>query len=387
MDTNVGELRLEQPTVKQFRRISPSRYAAMKACLLKETWNASGNAPLLPPSPRAELGSIAHKMLEAAGRGELSDIRSGRVAEMWDALVSESEACMELSPLRHHQVPLCRSVPDFQVRRLRTCNRVSEIALDVHRSPNKHPGKTNYLTGFEIWVESEDGKVGGFIDHANVTTEGIVLSDYKSGSVLESEDEACPGELKQEYRIQMDLYAALYWQKTGIWPVKLNIIPLQGEPLNVEFDHTGAANLLDEAKAFLQFANERIAGVREGINDISNLAAAKPEHCRICLFRPACTAYWVARQRDTNGKWPVDVFGVVQDSQRLRNGKVCLRIGLLDFSTPSYATIRGITEFTGRHPLITHIHVGTRIAVYGLKRDNRSSDYTETQNTVIYRLD
>lgn len=375
---------LRQLTMKRFRRILPSRYTAMQACLLREAWTASGNDPLLPPSPRAELGSIAHRILEAAGRGELEGVGNGGVEERWEALVSDAEARMENSPLRRHQVPLNRSIPDFQVRRLRTCSRAVEIARDTHRGSGRLPEKSHHETGYELWVESDDGDVGGFIDRASKTTDGVVLSDYKSGAVLEPEHEEGPGELKQAYRIQMLLYAALYKQKTGAWPVKLEVIPLQGTPLDVLLDPREAEHLLHEAKASLLAANNLIAAVQCGTADVTKLAAAQPEHCRLCLFRPACRAYWFARQRTEAGKWPTDVRGVLAESARLRNGKVCLRIREDDSPSQSCTTVRSVTDSVDRHPLLTSMSVEMCVAVYGLRRDYRSGDYIETQNTVIY---
>lgn len=387
MTTDIQEHGLVNPTIKQFRRIPPSRYAAMRACLLREVWTASGNQPLLPPLPYAELGTIAHQILEAAGRGELESDRNEKVEAVWDALVSEAEARMVLSPLRQHQVPLSQSVPDFQVRKLRTCRRAAEIAHDVGRSSGGRSEQFHRSTGFELWVESDDGQVGGFIDRASVTMEGVILSDYKSGAVLESEHEDLLGELKHAYRIQMELYAALYWQKEGAWPVGLKIVPLQGKPLDVHLDPRHAKLLLNEAKAFLQSANARIAAVETGTADAAILAVPQPENCRWCLFRPACKAYWIACRRDAAGKWPIDVRGTVQQSMRLRNGRVCLRISEADSTTSPHITVRNITDSIDRHPLLKSIPAGTRVAIYGLRRDNRSGDYTETQNTVIHMID
>ena len=385
MEKSGTNLLLERLTMKRFRRVSPSRYTAMQACLLREVWTASGNDSLLPPSPHAELGSIAHRILEAAGRGELEGVDKDGVDERWKALVSEAEARMELSPLRRHQVPLSRSIPDFQVRRLRTCSRAVEIARDAHRGSGKLPEPSRRATGFELWVESDEGELGGFIDRASETTEGVVLSDYKSGAVLESGQEKCSRELKQAYRIQMQLYAALYRQRTDTWPVRLEVIPLQGEPIKVVFEPEHAERLLHEAKEFLRAANNRIDAVQDGTMDTTVLAVALPEHCRLCLFRPACSAYWDARQMDIDAKWPSDVRGILEEFTPLRNGKICLRIGQADSPSLSSIVVRGVTDSLDRHPSLTSMPIGACVAVYGLKRDYRSSDYIETQNTVIYR--
>jgi len=63
--------KMNLPPIKPLTRVSPSRYTAMKNCLLREVWTASGNEPLLPASPLAELGTVIHQLLEAAGRGRL----------------------------------------------------------------------------------------------------------------------------------------------------------------------------------------------------------------------------------------------------------------------------------------------------------------------------
>lgn len=103
----------ESLILKQFRRVSPSRYTALRACLLREVWTASGNEPLLPPSPVAELGSVIHSLLEAAGRGQLDGGGNEKIDATWTALVLQAEEKMAKSSLRKHHVPLNKSIPDF----------------------------------------------------------------------------------------------------------------------------------------------------------------------------------------------------------------------------------------------------------------------------------
>lgn len=359
----------------------------MQECLLREVWAASGNDFLLPPSPRAELGNIAHRILEAVGRGELKGTGSEEVNERWEFLVSEAEARMAHSPLRRQQTPLSQSIPDFHVLRLRTCNKAVEIARDVHRCSGKLPKLSRCATGFELWVESDDGDLGGFIDRASETTEGVVLSDYKSGAVLETGPEKYSRELKHVYRIQMQLYAALYRQRTETLPVRLEVIPLQGEPIEVVFELEHVERLLLDAKEFLRVANNRIDAVQDGTMDTTVLAVAIPEYCRLCLFRPACGAYWDARQREIDARWPADVRGILEKSTLLRNGKLCLLIRQTDSPSLSSIVVRGVTDSADRHPILTSMPLGAHVAVYGLQRDYRSCDYIETQNTVIYRTD
>lgn len=373
--------------VKQFRRVSPSRYTAMQACLLREVWTAAGNEPLLPPSPLAELGSVIHRLLEAAGRGQLHGGRKEKVDGTWDELVLDAERNMARSTLRQHQVPMSKSIPDFQVRRLRACRRAAKIAHDAFRANDGRPRQSPQSTGFELWVESDDGQVGGYIDRVTMTEEGVVLCDYKSGAVLDSGTGDGSGEPKRAYKVQMELYAALYRLKSGVWPIRLEIVPLQGTPVEVRFDPENAKRLLAEASTFLRSANKRIAEVENGSTEIIDLASPQSMYCRLCLFRPACQAYWIAKRQESQEKWPVDVEGFLRETTRLRNGKVCMKIAKDDSPTSSCITVRKLTDSMDRHPLLHRTAIGKRVAVYGLNRDYHSGDYTETQNTVIYGID
>lgn len=384
MTEEVEQMDLESLVVKQFRRVSPSRYTAMHACLLREIWIASGNEPLLPSSPLAELGSVIHHLLEAAGRGQLDGGQNGSVDATWEELISQAEKKMALSALRQHQVPLSRSIPDFEVRKLRACHRAAEIAHDAFQSHDNRPRQSSHPTGFELWVESHDGQVGGYIDRVTNTKDGVVLSDYKSGAILASGTGGGPGELKRTYKEQMELYAGLYRLKSGAWPIGLRIVPLQGTPVEVVLDPENAERLLAEASTFLCAANERIAEVKNGSAEITALALPKAVHCRLCLFRPACRAYWIARERSSYEKWPADVKGVLRETTRLHNRRACMRIAQDDSSMSSCFTVRNLTDCTNRHPLLHHAQPGSRVAIYGLKYHYRSGDYTETQNTIIY---
>ena len=373
--------------VKRFGRVSPSRYTAMQDCLLREVWTASGNEPLLPPSPLAELGSVIHHLLEAAGRGQLHDGGNGKVNATWEKLISETEKKMSRSALRQHQVPLSRIIPDFEVRKLRACRRAAEIAYNAFRSHDGRSRGSSESTGFELWVESDDGHVGGYIDLVTMTKNGVVLSDYKSGAVLERGSGEGPSQIKRAYMVQLKLYAALYRLKFAVWPIRLEVVPLQGSPMGVVFEPEDAEHLLAEASKFLRLANQRIAEVENGSADNTDLASPQAAHCRLCLFRPTCQAYWTAKQQELQEKWPADVQGFVRETKRLRNGKVCMIISEDDFATSPYITVRNLTDCAARHPLLHRTPKGSRVAIYGLKYHYRSRDYTEAQNTVIYGAD
>ena len=370
----------ENLILKPLRRVSPSRYAAMRSCLLREVWTAAGNEPLLPPSPLAELGSVIHELLEAAGRGQLEGRGNDTVDRAWADLVSRAEGRMMLSTLRRSQVPLSRSIPDYEVRRLRACHRAAEIAHDAFRGRDGRSRQSPEHAGFEMWVESQDGQVGGYIDRATTTPHGVVLSDYKSGAVLEALDDGGQRRVKETYRSQMELYAALYQSTSGRWPLALDVIPLQGERVTVAFTPEHAMALLADARRLLMDANEKIGRVQRGDADEKLLASPGADHCRNCLFRPACEAYWAAREQAGQKRWPHDIRGVLLERLEPRNGRVCLRITASDGRT---LNVRNVSKDPARHPSLDSLRAGDRLAVYGLMLGRQTTDYSETNTTVI----
>jgi hypothetical protein len=373
-----------KPVLKPIRRVSPSRYTAMRSCLLREVWTAAGNPPLLPPSPLAELGTVIHELLGAAGRGELEGAGHDRIERTWVDLVSLAEKRMALSALQRHQVPLSRSIPDYEVRKLRALHRAAEIAGVAVRGRVGRPRQGLEHVGCEVWVESHDGQIGGYIDRATMTPEGVVLSDYKSGAVLISEKGACSRVVRRAHKEQLMLYAALYRLTFGVWPARLEVVPLQGTAVAIPYDAEEADGLLAAAVAFLQDANRRVAEVEIGRGQTAGLASPCSGNCRLCLFRPACDAYWSARTQGSQAKWPADVRGVVHETTRLRNGKVCMRIAQSEQPGSSCITVRNLTDDIARHPVLDKAQSGIRVALYGLEHNYRSGDYTETQSTVCF---
>ena len=182
----------------------------------------------------------------------------------------------------------------------------------------------------------------------------------------------------------MELYAALYKHRYGTWPISIEIVPLQGLSIELRFDAVHAKRLLETACAFLHAANKRIADVKNGKTALTVLASPQVDNCRWCLFRPACGAYWTARESCQQEKWPCDLRGILREMTTLRNGKLCMRISESD-STAPLITIRNLTNCLDLYPSLPQLKKGRHVMVYNLKYLYRSGDYTETQSTVIYQ--
>ncbi len=375
----------ETPVLQPLRRVSPSRFFSLKECALREIWSASRQESLLPPSPAAQLGTVIHRLLEAAGKGTLNAGNPADIENIWQKLVERTEQGMLQSWLQRSLVPLRGTIPQFQVRKIRACKKAAEVARAAGRY-TEYPG-TERLDRFESWIETPDGLVAGSIDQIQETKNGAILRDYKSGYIIEKKPEDAISEVEEKYKLQLKLYAALFASKQGRWPIKLEVVPLQGPEKDIPFEPAECESLLREATYTLKQVNDQI-GQALKLSDPEKAAVSfanpSPASCRNCCFRPSCKAYQTARNNlSQNRDWPRDVWGSVCEFKLLGNQKVALAVKMS--SRPEKPIrIRGLASNADRHPALEFMREGERIAVYNLKGQIEGCEFVETLSTVIY---
>jgi hypothetical protein len=374
------------PDLRPLKRVSPSRFLSLKECALREIWTASKQTPLLPPSSAARLGSIIHRLLEEAGQGLLGDGDPVGVESEWLKLVGNVEHEMGQSWLEKSLVPLSKTVPHYEVRKIRACKKAAEIAKEVKHS--YQPSGTQAVNRFESWVETPDGLVGGSIDQVQETSAGTILRDFKSGHILDKEDQTVEPEVKEEYKLQLMLYAALFASKHGRWPSKLQVVPLQGQERDVPFEPGGCSKLLDEAITSLKKLNEKIneaAKLSSVTTAIRMFANPTSSNCRFCCFRPNCESYHLAKDAAAaaDPNWARDVWGSVCEFKTLGNQKIGLGLKVRGYSY-KIARIRGITPNPERHPALQYMREGEQVAIYNLKGNVERGEFSESPSTIIY---
>ena len=112
----------------------------------------------------------------------------------------------------------------------------------------------------------------------------------------------------------MKLYAGLYHEVKGDWPVKLSLIGIDRQKYSISFSQEECAELLDKARKLIDETNELIeAGLKP-----EDFANPSPAVCKYCSYRPACKKYWLSRE--CSDKWPFDVIGQVKEKSVLGNG-------------------------------------------------------------------
>jgi CRISPR/Cas system-associated exonuclease Cas4 (RecB family) len=344
--------------LKPLLRISPSRYSALRSCALKEIWASDRQPPLLPASPAAHLGVIAHKLLEMAFAGRLAD--EGAMQACWEKEMQQYEYEMRNNPLEQHLIPLASHASNYRVKQIMAYNMVRPLLREVGQ------GAKTGKSAVELWVQTEDGKIGGKIDMVKHTNEGISIIDYKTGMITDPHQD---GDIKDDYKIQIKMYAALYFISHGNWPDKLILMGLNQYEYSIPFDREECLVLLKSAIDYFDDLNSRIeAGL-----DADAFATPIPETCKYCVYRPACKSYWTIRGQ--NG-WPSDFEGVIEEKQVLGNGFFKVKLD----NEGEIAVVRGLSP--DRHVFLNS--VSGKAMFCNLGKDAVQGYYKEIPMTTSY---
>lgn len=331
---------------------SPSTAAEMRRCMLRVAFSKSArHRSLVSRGPAARLGTACHAVLEAVGRGALDEVSEeewdSHVRALWERAVQSqwddarhSTADSELGPpvswpyyyLRLAQLEL---ITRELARGRRTDDVASTLALDGFVGAS-----SQVRLGYEVSLEGFGGKLRGQADRVTVGPEGLCVDDYKTGAIYEHVEEPDHvASLKEDYRIQLLDYAALYHEETRIWPDSARVIPLHGEPVLVQVDPLEAERTAREAIVLFDRYN---ALASQGRAD--SLASPSPESCSTCSFRGPCDAYWA----NVAESWvPPDrpsTAGRATDVQQLGDGSVVVTVeGTQGAPYLGLVRIRGLT--------------------------------------------
>ncbi len=375
------------PEIRPLPSTSPTRFTYLQACALREVWSANAASQLLPSAPAARLGTVAHRLVQEAGEGRFTEGDEASIEQRWQELLSNAEQKMRDSWLERHLTPLRDSVPDYEVRRLRARQRALEIsaaaALVPDKPPIQQPTKGGRSYGFELPVASPDGLVRGRIDAVLFSEDGPVIRDYKSGAIFESG----PGrslKLKTNYKVQLELYAALYAASRGRWPARLEVVPLVGPAQLINTTEETCLHLLAQARTLLREVNSAIVATANRPSELQKrLAVPSPTNCSYCPYRPGCTPYRLAASTARQGTaWPKDVWGYIEDIRQLGNSKLLVTV----HDQERNVRIRGVTPDAARHPALPQLRRGCSTAFFNLRSAGSENSLLETQFSVIYAM-
>jgi len=350
--------------IKPIKRLSASRLLSFSKCKIKEIWASnSSTQPLLAISPEARIGSVAHKILEYTVKGLVEDEDS--LLQLWNNEIQKIELKMLQTNTEKYLIPL-KSSKGYEVKLYQTlliCKRLLQYLK--HSSSSVFP-KPNT----EVFVESKDKKLVGRIDLIRYTKKGVEIVDYKTGLVTNNEMDG--NKIKDDYRKQMILYAALYHSTFNEWPIKLVLISLDNIEYEIPYLQAEATELLNYSINELNKANKIILEK----DSINSLGTPAPTTCKFCLYRPVCKSYWIVRENSDD--WPNDVRGILVEIRILGNGSVSL---LLNFEQTTI-TIRGISN--GRFD--NNLVIGSYTYICNLIADSTKNYFIASPMTAFYQF-
>jgi hypothetical protein len=378
------------PTVlERLVTVSPSTYGKLKqweagqACPLQLLWRGK---QMLAPSPTAKIGDIVHKAMEIA-----SSVKIGvDPTTIWENARDEIETELRAHFATRGLVPLKRRAIGYELKRQMALRMMARIS-----SGNKGSASGPVVSGRilrEVDLVSKDGTLKGRIDLAEELPEGWVLTDYKSGEVLETDGNEGT-KIKESYELQILLYAHLFQEAKGIALQKAVLKTLDGKEHAVQLDEGKVARAGAGARALLQSFNRHI-GEHPNKEELAvPMAASYGEGifgCAECLFRPACKGYKNAQKTNEVGRhWPRDVWGKITSLQR-SEGRVDLEIQNENRVSEELAQ-DSIGEFKIsledshiRHPALDGIEVGKTVGIYDFLKGRSSRPACDGPKTCVY---
>lgn len=376
--TDPGVLPLS-PSVSPIKRISPSRYFALRECELREIWAANRVAHSLPTLANARLGTIIHRLLEAAAKGEFQGTSAEIVSERFEQAVNIVEEQMRGIWFESQLVPLRDAIPKYEVQRLRVLRRLVKFSSSPRYAPRI--SSSTVAVGCELWVQLENGEVGGYIDRVVEEHGYLVIQDYKTGLIFQEMEGSDEVRVKPEYMCQLQMYAALYYATFGVWANELRVVPTQGAEISIPVVPDDCLRLVTEASVQLEETNRKVAMAKENPGYVEMLARPSAVTCRNCVYRPSCGEYQRARANTEEDGWPNDVCGSLKDLQVLPNG----RLNITMATSGGTQFIRSLTPGQ-RHPALLSIRAGDELYCFNLRRGLSGAQYEENRYTTIYRL-
>lgn len=313
--------------------------------------------------------------MEKVGKGEIA--AGEDFQKKWTEFIEAEEKQMIHSWIDRPLVPLERSTPEYQLKKYQCQLAVESRSGRTHSIEARSlPQKTKK---HEVWLETKDRTIGGYVDAIISTDYGEIIVDYKTGRW--GKTKAFRSETNRIYEDQLKLYAALYNKVYDKWPMRIEIIGIDGSVNGVEFTQDACINLLDEANHFRTHINQIISEESNPIEAQRKLSSPDPMSCRSCLHRPACASYWEHREKNPALRWPNDAIGVLKEKKFLGNDLVMIKLSNIRGNS-GITTIRGLHR--ERHPALENRSNGH--AIFSMASDRIEDHFKEGQLTTIYCL-
>jgi RecB family exonuclease len=303
--------------------------------------------------PKAWLGTAFHAVLEGAASG--GDAVAYEAA--WLDAINKQHDRARQHPLDKRFGPPERW-PGYHLIRAMALLRAQEVG--------SHPSSTGRVgasEGGEVareqWLSGAGGRLVGRPDLAR----GNAVIDYKTGDIQEQGDSSVA---KASYIRQLQIYAFLVNERTGRWPARGVLLPMEGPPLEIKLEPAACERAAAEAVSLLDQYNRNI----EAEVSPTSLASPSSDACRWCPYQVLCPAFWTAAAESWSDQiGAAAIGGPAPAAPRPIHGGAALALSLTaDEGTGPRGEV-GLAPMNPRdHPSLAKVMAGTRVRVSGLAR-------------------
>ena len=271
-----------------FEKISPSLFTTFqKRCILQNILikadkitrqeRDDNDSYILPISLNAIWGTIIHKMFELRSNGMIKS--SDNFNEYWDNQIfkEEEKLIQQNDNLKHGFL-----VNHF--KRLQTMKLVLSMPIfKENKDYDKFTKKLNLNKTSEVDIWDVD-YLHGSIDKIVFLHTGIEIIDYKSGQIFTDDENEY---IKEDYIMQLKLYALLFEKKFKIEVKALSIIDSMGIKIPVVFQHEELDLLYAQVQKLIIEINQKISE-----HNWDGLYKTDMKQCPTCQSRSVCSYYW-----------------------------------------------------------------------------------------------
>jgi RecB family exonuclease len=276
----MGGLTPRQAPVPEKRSyISPAAAAGLLSCPLQLAYRDDPLLRQVPSTPALRIGTAAHEVLEKAAAGKLAG--ADGISDAWEAAISAQAAAAGRDPASAGWPPDPRRWPYYAIKRARTVRLAATLA-GYARATGDAKGRGQVR--LEQPGTAAGGRLRGRIDVVRLGPPKVI-EDYKTGAIADPET----GEVKDDYRIQMQLYAVIEHERDGVWPAQAVLIPVKGAALTIGIEPSTALGTAEAALAALDDYENAPAAP-----GIWRLAAPSSRLCGRCPFSVHCGPFWDA---------------------------------------------------------------------------------------------
>ena len=336
--------------------LSPSRYTWLKdgcaySFLLETSLRTSvGPNALMPPiSYNNVIGTIIHKIFQLVNSNQL-ECDEDVITQKWMELCQEQKSiiCKRFPTIRNVAIGDYDAMFDtIDVAKKMRSKKSSEIGSCVKLSKlNEHYIKIDCL-------------LKGSIDRIRPTGDGYEIVDYKTGEIYDD-----TGEIKQDYKQQLNLYAYMLSEKEKVDISGLVIIDRFGNEIHVPFEKNRKEEVFSEVKQIIKKIND-------AVNTDSADALCRPsaENCNFCSCQHLCKNRIVS---------PDSPFHIIEGtvSQVLNNDQITITVDGLGDVVIAKLGILGIDNLS--------ISVGKRLVFVNILQIIEGKQYNRCDKTVIY---